>query len=86
MSWQAKTQKSVALPTAEAECMALLDASKEVLHLKALLVSSGIEDRTAVVIYEDNRAAQTIAENSVLHDRKTHIDIRSQSYTLKPNK
>ena len=76
VSWQAKTQKSVALSTAEAEYMALSDASKEAVHLKALLVSIGIEDRTAVVIYEDNQAAQKIAENPVLHDRTKHIDIR----------
>ena len=46
VSWQAKTQKSVALSTAEAEYMALSDASKEAVHLKALLVSIGIQDRT----------------------------------------
>ena len=39
VSWQSKTQKSVALSTAEAEYMALSDASKEALHLRALLVS-----------------------------------------------
>ena len=76
VSWQAKTQKSVALSTAEAEYMALSDASKEAVHLKALLVSIGIEDKTPVVIYEDNQAAQKIAENPVLHDRTKHIDIR----------
>ena len=76
VSWQAKSQKFVALSTAEAEYMVLSDGSKEAVHLKVLLVSIGIEDRTAVVIYEDIQAAQKIAENPVLHDRTKHIDIR----------
>ena len=69
VSGQAKTQKSVALSTAEAEYMVLSDASKEAVHLEALLVSIGIEDKTPVVIYEDNQAAQKIAESPVSHDR-----------------
>lgn len=46
------------------------------LHLRALLVSIGIYQETPVTIYEDNQAAQKIAENPVLHDRTRHIDIR----------
>ena len=76
ISWQSKTQKSVALSTAEAEYMALSDASKEAIHLKALLLSLGFEQPDPVVIYEDNQEAQKIAENPVLHDRTKHIDIR----------
>ena len=76
VSWQSKTQKSVALSTAEAEYMALSDASKEAVHLKALLASMGYGQSEPIVIYEDNQAAQKIAENPVLHDRTKHIDIR----------
>ena len=76
VSWQSKTQKSVALSTAEAEYMALSDASKECIHLKALLSSLGHTQDKPVIIYEDNQAAQKIAENPVLHDRTKHIDIR----------
>ena len=66
----------VALSTAEAEYMALSEASKEAVHLKALLDSIGLKNQPAVIIYEDNQAAQKIAENPVLHDRTKHIDIR----------
>ena len=76
VSWQSKTQKSVALSTAEAEYMALSDASKEAVHLKALLASIGYGQEEPIVIFEDNQAAQKIAENPVLHDRTKHIDIR----------
>ena len=55
--------------------MALSDASKEALHLRALLVSIGIHQETPVTIYEDNQAAQKIAENPVLHDRTKHIEL-----------
>lgn len=76
VSWQSKTQKSVALSTAEAEYMALSDASKEAIYLRSLLVSIGLYQEMPVTIYEDNQAAQKIAENPVLHDRTKHIDIR----------
>ena len=76
VSWQSKTQKSVALSTAEAEYMALSDAAKEAMHLRALMLSLGLEVPGKTVIYEDNQAAIKIAENPVLHDRTKHIDIR----------
>ena len=76
VSWQSKTQKSVALSTAEAEYMALSDAAKEAIHLRALLLSIGMESNKPITIFEDNQAAQKIAENPVLHDRTKHIDIR----------
>ena len=66
----------MALSTAEAEYMALSDASKEAVHLKALLASIGYGQESPIVVYEDNQAAQKIAENPVLHDRTKHIDIR----------
>ena len=56
--------------------MALSDAAKEAIHLKALLSSLGMEQEAPVTIYEDNQAAIKIAENPVLHDRTKHIDIR----------
>ena len=64
VSWQSKTQKSVALSTAEAEYMALSDASKEAVHLKALLASMGIVQDKPIVIYEDNQAAQSCKTSS----------------------
>ena len=76
ISWASKTQKSVALSTAEAEYMALAEASKEAVHLKALLASMGLEHVAPVTIYEDNQSAQKIAENPIQHDRTKHIDIR----------
>jgi hypothetical protein len=66
--------------------------------MKALLVLIGIEDKTAVVIYEDNQAAQKIAENqyymiarsTLTSDITLYVNwfkaYKSQSYTLKPNK
>ena len=76
VSWSSKTQKSVALSTAEAEYMALSDASKECVHLKGLLQSMDVEQEEIPTIFEDNQSAQKIAENPVMHDRTKHIDIR----------
>ena len=43
ISWQAKTQKSVALSTAKAEYTALSDALTDAVHLMASLVSIEME-------------------------------------------
>jgi hypothetical protein len=77
VSWKSVRQRAVALSTAEAEYMALSDASREATWLRWLLEDMlGQPLPGPVPIMEDNQAAIQIAENPVHHDRSKHIDIR----------
>ncbi|XP_073956436.1 dynactin subunit 2-like [Choristoneura fumiferana] len=69
ISWEAKKQRTVALSTAEAEYMALTEASKEAIYQKNLLNELNI--KTGIIdIYNDNQAAQNSAFGS---DKTTSV-------------
>ena len=81
VSWQSKRQRSVALSTAEAEYMALTEATKEAIWLKNITESmlqqgSTINKTSPITIYEDNQAAIKLANNPVDHKRTKHIQVR----------
>jgi hypothetical protein len=80
VAWKAQLQRTPALSTAEAEYMALCEASKEAIWLQSFLhsVLNGTKQSTPtpIVIKEDNKAAIDIANNPVDHQRTKHIDIR----------
>lgn len=75
VSWLSKKQATVALSTAEAEYIALSQATQEGVWLRRVLTELGMET-TATVILEDNQGAIAIAKNPVDHARTKHIDIR----------
>ena len=56
VSWGSKLQSSVALSSAEAECVAACAATQEAMHLRHLLGDLGYEQREPTVIMEDNQA------------------------------
>ena len=64
VSWEAKKQKTVALLTAEAEYMALTEATKEAVHLQQLL-----EARCPVRIWIDNQATEALGKNPIVSRR-----------------
>ena len=76
ITYRSSTQKSVALSTAESEYLALSDAVKEAVYLKMLLGDLHQTIDEAIIIYEDNQAAEKISKNPVLYTRTKHIDIR----------
>ena len=71
-----KLQTTVALPSAEAEYMALADAAKEVIWLKGHMDFFGIPIQSAITIYEDNQSTIAMARNPVIHQKTKHIDTR----------
>lgn len=75
ISWESKKQRTVALSTAEAEYMALTEAAKEAIHLKFLLNDLKVPQET-ITIWNDNQAAQNLANNPVTNKRSKHISIK----------
>lgn len=87
VTWNTKKQNSVADSSTAAEYMALHEATKEAIWLKSLSESVQIEikdnvhfnvkcdDKTGIVIYEDNNGCITIAKNES-HKLQKHIDVK----------
>jgi hypothetical protein len=75
ISHQSKRQPTVALSTAEAEYMALAEATKELKWLRQLLAELGFNQEPTEV-FQDNRACVQMANGNVNHQRSKHIDIR----------
>jgi hypothetical protein len=75
ISWYSGKQKGISTSTAEAEYIALSNATKEAIFLRHLLSEFANAEYGPVVIYEDNQAALAIAKNPVLHSKTKHIDV-----------
>jgi hypothetical protein len=69
-------QSSVALSTAEAECIAACSASCEAVWLRKSLSSRfGLELEVTVILC-NNQDCIKMTENPVFYDRSKHIEIR----------
>ena len=78
ISWRSKTQRVVALSTAESELIALTEAVKEAARIGYLTnqFSNLEKKRKPLLIHCDNQAAIAIASEARFSDRTKHIDIR----------
>ena len=85
ISWISKLQKTVALSSAEAEYMALKEATKESIYLqntlKELFINNSVSKEfndifnTLNTIKTDSLSAIELAKNPVYHARTKHVDI-----------
>ncbi|GJT27109.1 hypothetical protein Tco_0907384 [Tanacetum coccineum] len=73
--WSAKKQQSVAMSSAEAECVADVGCCANILWIKSQLTDYDIIYEKVPIFY-DNTSAIAISNNLVLHSRTKHIDIR----------
>ena len=71
VTWKSKKQKVVALSSAEAEFRGIAKGVTEILWIRKLL--GELDCHTG--LYRDNKAAISISENSVQHDRTKHVEI-----------
>ena len=76
ISWHTRKQPTVALSSAEAELMAVVDVVKEILWMKQVLEEMKHKVRVPVDIHIDNQSAMKMAKNEIEHDRSKHIDIK----------
>ena len=76
ISWKSKSGKSVTLSSTEAEYFACSEAAKEVMFVKNVLETMGIEVKLPMIIKVDNTGAIYLANNYTAGQRTKHIDIR----------
>ncbi|KAJ1601998.1 hypothetical protein NDA14_000512 [Ustilago hordei] len=75
VAWKSATQKCVSLSTVEAEFIAAMEATCEVLFLKQLLRSIGIATGTPTV-YSDNTGCIQVSKDPAQHWKLKHIDTK----------
>ncbi|GJQ73486.1 hypothetical protein Trydic_g13843 [Trypoxylus dichotomus] len=76
ISWDAKKQRTVALPSTEAEYMGMTEVSKEATSLRKFMDELSLKNIGNITICNDNLSAQRLAANPTFHRRSKHIDIR----------
>ena len=76
VSWKSKILRSTALPSCEAEFMALCSATSESVWLRLLLSDMGFEQKTPTTIYEDNQGAIALSKNTKNSTRVKHIGVQ----------
>ncbi|CAM8987567.1 unnamed protein product [Rhodiola kirilowii] len=75
ISWASKLQKIVSLSTAEAEYVAVTEASKEMVWLQNFLCELG-KEQGGSTLYSDSQSAIHLAKNPELHSRTKHIELK----------
>ncbi|KAJ1043639.1 hypothetical protein NDA10_005097 [Ustilago hordei] len=75
VAWKSATQKCMSLSAVEAEFIAAMEATCEVLFLKQLLCSIGIATGTPTV-YSDNTGCIQVSKDPAQHWKLKHIDTK----------
>ena len=75
VTWRSKKQKVVALSSAEAEFRGMKSGLMEILWLRRLLTEIGFPPTRKSQLFCDNKAAISISENPVQHDRTKHVEV-----------
>lgn len=74
VTWRSKKQKVVALSSAEAEFRGIKSGLTEILWLRRLMGEIGLNPEKSQ-LFCDNKAAISISENPVQHDRTKHVEV-----------
>ncbi|XP_021734740.1 uncharacterized protein LOC110701391 [Chenopodium quinoa] len=75
ISWKIKKQKTVSTSSSEAEYRCMCATTMELMWLKRLLLSLGVQHPKAIKLFCDSQSALHIAKNSVFHERTKHIEV-----------
>jgi hypothetical protein len=74
---KSKLGRSVTLSSTEAEHFAVSEVAKEILFVKQLMYTIGIDIKLPIITRVDNIGAIFLGNNSSVGQRTKHIDIRS---------
>ena len=74
VTWKSKKQKVVALSSAEAEFRGIKSGLTEILWLRRLMKEINFSP-SKCQLYCDNKAAISISQNPVQHDRTKHVEV-----------
>ena len=77
VAWKSKSMKSVALPTTEAEYVAVSEVVKEIKLLYHMLRSMEITVPLPIKVQVDKVGAIWLANNSSVSERTKHVDLRA---------
>ena len=75
VTWRSKKQKVVALSSAEAEFRGIKSGLTEILWLRKLMTELDLRPALPCRLFCDNKAAISISENPVQHDRTKHVEV-----------
>ena len=73
--WRSQHQPMVALSTMEAKYMALTEATKELVWMRAFLKELGYGSNNSTNLFTNNQSALALFKNPVSYTRAKHIDI-----------
>jgi hypothetical protein len=79
VSWKSQRQQTMALPTAEAEYMALKTASHEALFLRQLLEQMGQPHASGIVHHKTSQSCLALFKNTMTTGHSKHIDVKLHS-------
>ncbi|KAK8948413.1 hypothetical protein KSP39_PZI005292 [Platanthera zijinensis] len=75
VTWRSKKQSVVSRSSAEAKFRAMTHGNCEGLWIHSLMYDLGLSESSPIRLYCDNKAAISIANNPVQHDRTKHIEV-----------
>jgi len=75
VTWRSKKQKLVSLSSAEAEFQGIAKGITEVLWIKKLITKIGFPLQLPSQLKCNNKAAISISDNPVQHDRTKHVEV-----------
>ena len=78
VSWQTKKQPTVALSSAEAELISLVEIAKDIIFFRDMLTQLNYNIIYPITINVDNQSAIKIAKHDVFRERSKHIEIKYQ--------
>jgi len=76
VAYKSKMQSTVATSSTEAEFIAAVYTAKAVKHLHSVLMDLQLSPSRATIIYEDNKAAIEMINDSKPTTRSRHIDVQ----------